>query len=360
MWSIDSTWLLSCDMVDVLRGGLEEGSTSLVSSWFSCCVAVGIAIVGKLGGGAGSSWFASWFVVCGGKRTEVQRKRMGRATWVSFSLSATTTTTKEGEAWMEGKVNGKRKRRGSIEAMEKAKRMDRKRRLETKTMGREWNRMKGGRRRGEKTTPRVGKEWSERRETSRGKQNAIMGWTERQHGQIAKKHKGIKLTWIRRRYDGNERGKNKDRACPLPRPPFVGRAFPLTVRMHSMAVTAAHPTLVIVPRCPRSSRCRKKEVRNGKEREMASKWSRETHAIFGLFRSMRDGTYAQPIAARMCHHFVQEMDAFLGIRQERGRRKQWQEKQTSHAARKASLRTIGSFRAFATVSFWLGILCKLL
>ena len=60
-WSIDSTerfcrtWLLSCDMVDVLRGGLGEGSTSLVSSWFSCYVAVGIAIVGKPGGGAGST-----------------------------------------------------------------------------------------------------------------------------------------------------------------------------------------------------------------------------------------------------------------------------------------------------------------
>lgn len=73
LWLVDSTWLLSCDMVDVHRGNLDQGCTSLVSSWFSCDVAVGIAIVGKLGGGAGSSWFASWSVVCGGKRTEVQR-----------------------------------------------------------------------------------------------------------------------------------------------------------------------------------------------------------------------------------------------------------------------------------------------
>lgn len=147
---------------------------------------------------------------------------MGRATWVSFSLSATTTTTMEGEAWMEAKVNGGRKRRGSIEAMEKAKR---KRRLETNTRERECKRMKGGRRRG-KTTAGVGKEWRERRGTSRGKQNAIMGWTERQHGQNAKRHKGVKLTWIRRRYDGNERGKNKDRACPFPRPPSSVVRFP--------------------------------------------------------------------------------------------------------------------------------------
>ena len=213
-----TSWLLSCDKVVFLSWSVDSTERFLYvvvafmrhggcATWWSGrrFYVVGIVVVFVLRGGwHRNRWEAGWWcrfyvicvVVCGGKRTEVQRKRMGRATWVPFSLSATTTTTKEGEAWMEGKTNGRRERRGSRDAMEKAKRMNKKRRLETKTMKRGWKRLKGGRRRGEKTSARVGKEWRERKGISRGKQNAIMGWTERQHGQIAKRQKGIKLTWI--------------------------------------------------------------------------------------------------------------------------------------------------------------------